>query len=418
MAESIKTHSPACGEVSQSTTGISSQTTLFRIASIDIFRGLTMLVMIFVNDLSSVHGLPWWTYHMPAQVDGMTYVDMVFPAFLFIVGMAIPLSIDARLRKNESIGQLWAHVVLRTISLLVLGLILANAHLGSGELIGIRPNLWALLALVGAILFWNVYPRSERFGTLFRVLKFGGLILMLAMLVIFRRVTRDGHIAWLDTSYWEILGLIGWAYLSASILYIPTRRWLWSPAVWFVLLLFLNITASAHWAPWLEKLPPYIWPFESGSSCLIVMGGLVTSHIFLARQPDKPFAQKLRSAMLFSAISFVAGWFLTPLGISKIRATPTWGLYCIASSVIIFCILYWIGDVRRQTGWAWFARPAGTNTLTTYLVPDLVYYIGAADVIEGTFDQGPTGVLRAVIFTFAMLGLAAVLTRCKVRMQL
>ena len=67
-----------------------------RIASIDIFRALTMLLMIFVNDLASVKGLPWWTYHIPPGEFGMTYVDVVFPAFLFIVGMAIPLAFQKR----------------------------------------------------------------------------------------------------------------------------------------------------------------------------------------------------------------------------------------------------------------------------------------------------------------------------------
>jgi hypothetical protein len=52
-----------------------------RVASIDIFRGLAMMVMIFVNDLAEVHGLPWWTYHAHAQQDVMTYVDVVFPFF-------------------------------------------------------------------------------------------------------------------------------------------------------------------------------------------------------------------------------------------------------------------------------------------------------------------------------------------------
>ena len=60
-----------------------------RVASIDIFRGLTILVMIFVNDLAGVKGLPWWTYHLPGNVNGMTYVDMVFPFFLFI--FCVPL---------------------------------------------------------------------------------------------------------------------------------------------------------------------------------------------------------------------------------------------------------------------------------------------------------------------------------------
>jgi predicted acyltransferase len=61
-----------------------------RLASIDIFRGLTMTLMILVNALAEIKGLPWWTYHMKADVDAMTYVDMVFPFFLFIVGLSMP----------------------------------------------------------------------------------------------------------------------------------------------------------------------------------------------------------------------------------------------------------------------------------------------------------------------------------------
>ena len=73
-----------------------------RIASIDVFRGLTMMVMIFVNDLSDVRGLPWWTYHAHMQWNVMTYVDMVFPFFLFIVGMSMPIAIAGRLKRNPS----------------------------------------------------------------------------------------------------------------------------------------------------------------------------------------------------------------------------------------------------------------------------------------------------------------------------
>src|ERR1700731_3864592 len=99
-----------------------------RVVSIDIFRGLTMAVMIFVNELSEVHGLPWWTYHAPASVDVMTYVDMVFPFFLFSVGMSLPLSVSQRLKRNPSQPALWMHVLLRFAGLLALGLILANAE--------------------------------------------------------------------------------------------------------------------------------------------------------------------------------------------------------------------------------------------------------------------------------------------------
>ncbi len=69
-----------------------------RVVSIDILRGLTILVMIFVNDIAGVIGLPSWLKHIqPPDADGMTFVDVVFPAFLFIVGMSIPQSLGKRL---------------------------------------------------------------------------------------------------------------------------------------------------------------------------------------------------------------------------------------------------------------------------------------------------------------------------------
>ena len=131
-----------------------------RIVSIDIFRGLTMILMIFVNELAEVKGLPWWNYHAPAQINVMTYVDMVFPAFLFILGMTIPIALERRMLRNSSLLQIGFHVLLRTIALIVLGLILANAGLGDGALMRIGPNLWTILALTGAVLFWNAYPKS------------------------------------------------------------------------------------------------------------------------------------------------------------------------------------------------------------------------------------------------------------------
>lgn len=98
-----------------------------RVLSVDIFRGLTMLVMIFVNDLASVKGLPWWTYHMRPGWNGMTYVDYVFPAFLFIVGMSIPLAVSRRLDNGRPLIREWGHVLMRSVSLVVLGIVLANA---------------------------------------------------------------------------------------------------------------------------------------------------------------------------------------------------------------------------------------------------------------------------------------------------
>jgi heparan-alpha-glucosaminide N-acetyltransferase len=392
-----------------------------RLASIDIFRGLTMVVMIFVNDLDSVHGLPWWTHHAPAMVDVMTYVDMVFPFFLFIIGLSIPLAVKARLKKNPSLPALWMHIVIRSVSLIVLGLILANAEKGDPARIGFSNNLWAVLALLGMALYLSVYTGSGRGNTVHTGLRILGLILVIVMYAIFRRTTHDGHAAWIDGSYPEILGLLGYTFLAVSILYIPTRRWLWTPLAWFIALVTFNALCTAKWIVLPKHLPLYFWPFDNGAFACMTMAGIVTSVIFLGNHRWQALGQKMSMAVALALATVAAGRLLTPLGISKIRATPTWCLYSIAAAVTSFALLYWICDIKKKTGWAFFARPAGANTLLTYLLPDFYYFIVAAigfTYFDTHFNSGWPGVIRTIVFTACMLAISALLTRSKIRLQL
>src|ERR1700678_1451626 len=113
--EAAPSHLPATGRVSAG-----------RFVSIDIFRGLTVLVMVLVDNLDFVKGLPWWTYHLPREANGMTYVDMVFPVFLFVMGMSIPLAVERRIAEGDSRGKIWLHIIARSLSLVTLGLFIAN----------------------------------------------------------------------------------------------------------------------------------------------------------------------------------------------------------------------------------------------------------------------------------------------------
>lgn len=392
-----------------------------RLASIDILRGLTMTVMIFVNELSGVRGLPWWNYHMKAEIDAMTYVDMVFPFFLFIVGLSLPLAIRHRLKRNPSLPALWLHVALRTASLMTLGLILANADDGDGSRMIVSPAVWAILALIGAALFLNEYGGYKRHATLVRSLRIAGLILVIAMFAIFRHTPNPGHGSWIEFSYPEILGLIGYTYFAVCILYIPTRRWLWTPLAWVVALMSFNALTTAKWFTLTERLPYWFWPFSNGAMAGIMFAGIATSVIFLGAHRWQTLRQKTVMGLTFGGTALIAGWVLTPLGISKIRATPTWSLYSIGAAVLLFTALYWVCDVKQQTAWASFARPAGANTLTTYLLPDFWYYILTALGIryfDTHFTFGFPGAVRCAIFTAFILAVAALLTRWKVQLRL
>src|SRR5437868_10104209 len=92
-----------------------------RCLSIDALRGFVMFTMIFVNDLAGVSKeiVPAWMRHFHGK-SGMTFVDLVFPAFLFIVGMSIPFSLGSRLARKEPLWKIVAHIVGRTLSLLLI----------------------------------------------------------------------------------------------------------------------------------------------------------------------------------------------------------------------------------------------------------------------------------------------------------
>jgi predicted acyltransferase len=147
-----------------------------RIQSLDALRGLTILVMIFVNDLASVRGAPAWMKHVqPPNADGMTFVDVVFPAFLFIVGTSIPFAIGRRLAQGESLGRIWRHILARTFSLLVIGVFMVNEE-SISQSGWLQPALWTLLMYTAVILIWSKSPgRNQTTRSMIPVMRLTGV---------------------------------------------------------------------------------------------------------------------------------------------------------------------------------------------------------------------------------------------------
>jgi predicted acyltransferase len=127
-----------------------------RLLSIDLLRGLTIGFMILVNDNGS-DGAYWPLKH--AAWNGFTPTDLVFPTFLFLVGVSTVLSTAKRLAARESRQSLFLHVLRRSVILFLLGMVVNSFpffHLATMRFYGVLPRI-ALCYLIVAT-FYIFFP--------------------------------------------------------------------------------------------------------------------------------------------------------------------------------------------------------------------------------------------------------------------
>lgn len=391
-----------------------------RISSIDIMRGLTLVLMLFVNDLY-METAPVWLGHMEANFDGMGLADWVFPGFLFIVGMAIPFSISKRLSAGKSTKEISRHILVRTVSLLIIGVLMLNSGRVNPEFTGIGKNLWALLMYIGVFLIWNDYHDAEnRFFTV-TGLRFLGIVILCFLVMKFKsgQFANNGS---LITGWWGILGLIGWGYLVSAFAYLFFRDSIIKTTILTLLFLGLNILTGLDVIRIHGIIETILGILIQGNVPFIVLTGLIAGLILRKIQSDG-FVKVVSIFISLGVVYLVSGfilrhWFI----ISKIKATPSWGMICSGISMIVFILIYLIADVRKITGWAAFLRPAGEHSLTTYLAPDVLYYlIWMSGVPVLIYKQSPSPLIvvaGSMVWSLLMIGLTALLVRLNIRLKL
>jgi heparan-alpha-glucosaminide N-acetyltransferase len=388
-----------------------------RILSIDALRGITILVMIFVNELAGIRDIPLWMKHMPADTDAMSFVDVVFPAFLFIVGMSIPFAINSRLAKGSSFIQLQQHIFFRTLGLLVLGFFMVNAEGGYDEkTMDISINLWALLFFAAVILTWKVYRTSNKM--LIHILRAIGFVILIVLAIIYKGENGE-HIT---PRWWGILGLIGWAYLYSCIIYQLVQGNKYLLILMIVMCIAFYVIGKI---PAVEHSMRMHWiSAQKGNAAhtSIVLCGIVVSLLFFDKTKVVRDRIRFLHAFIFTALLFFAGYLLRPyFKISKIYATPAWCLYSAAFCTILFAFLYWFIDKKKIQTWTGFFKPAASNPLLTYIIPDIIYYLTALTGISlfpQSFRYGWPGILWSAFFAVAVMGIVILLNRMKLKLQL
>jgi predicted acyltransferase len=381
-----------------------------RVASVDALRGLTILLMIFVNDLG--RGAPSWMHHIqPPNADGMTLADVVFPAFLFIVGLSIPMAFERARATGKSTAAQLGHILARTAGLLFMGVIVLNSE-DDPSVVGPR---WVVLAFTALILAWCVVPprpnrsldgRAEPSWkrTLLLGTKVLGIVGLLILVAIYRRAPGPTELpfwgrvddwVWLRTGWWGILGLIGWAYLTVGLLVLLLgwrREWLMGALALLMLLhlalnhggLFtrlndeswLGVAAGplARLGRGIDAAGEYVSLRDAtGSLAGITMAGCLLGTILRRDSDVRSPCARVRWALTFAVGLFLAGCLTDTFeGINKIAATPTWCLWSAALACLVWVLLYLVLDVAGITGWSILLRGAGANPLVAYFLHPIV----------------------------------------------
>ncbi|WP_255157902.1 DUF5009 domain-containing protein [Siphonobacter sp. BAB-5385] len=292
-----------------------------RIPSIDVFRGLTMLLMIFVNDLWTLRAIPSWLEHAEANVDFLGLADTVFPCFLFILGMSIPLGVDARLTKRESPVRISGHIVVRTLALLVMGVFTVNAPDINSELTGLSSAWFQILMVTAFFLIWNVYPKTFA-PVLVRLLQGMGVLILLVLAVRFRGGTPENPQIF-RPQWWGILGLIGWGYGVSALLYVWMKGTTGALVGAFFFFTLATIAAHADWQ--VAGFPLQDLILGNGAFHAFTMAGLLTTLLLRKQDSVRGVSFLVGGGCLMLGAGFIAhAYFIT----SKIQLRLP-GCFCV-----------------------------------------------------------------------------------------
>ena len=384
-----------------------------RLHSIDVFRAITMLFMIFVNDVSSVKNIPAWIDHVDANADGLGFADTVFPAFLFIVGLSLPFAIKNRMKKGEPFSKISEYIITRSLALLVMGFFHVNGENYNAAAV-LPKSVWTILSTIGFFMIWLDYSATIAKAKKYSLVGCG--ILLLALMAFLFKGGDPTAPHGMQTAWWGILGIIGWAYLVCAIIFLLTKGNLYMLLGCLAVFILINVTTH------LELIDFQLLVIGDASSVTLVMTGIAIAGTY-EKMAGKGKDALLWFVLISSVVVFIlAGFFIRPLagGISKIHATPAWVFICAGISIFIFGMLIWLIDIKDKRNWFHSIRPGGTSTLTCYLLPYFLYSIFSLIHFNypAFLNQGIGGLIRSFAIAFLVIGLVGIMEKYRLRLKI
>ena len=385
--------------------------------SIDILRGLTMLLMVFVNDLWSVGGVPHFLEHFEVFEDGMGVADIVFPMFLFAMGMSIPYALESRFSKGCSGESTLGHILSRTFALVMMGAFTVNSEGDFYSVLGYGKNVYRLLIVLAFFLVWNNYGKDFKWR---RWLQAAGT----AILVFLAFTVRTANGGYFNCQWWGILGLIGWAYCFNAVTYLLVRRRPMRVAVvWLSLCLVNLLVTKMHDGTQILAGRSLLTDMAgvlkigNGAFTLMATGGMLFS-LLEDRVTSCGKSRALYAVSAAALLAFAATVLRTWWPVSKLLSTLPWCLYVTAISIALYVLLRSL-ESRGRTGWFRPLKASGTATLTVYMMPYILYALrGILGISTPEWVSGPVGLLKCALFSLLCVALTSLLVRFRIKLKI
>jgi predicted acyltransferase len=390
-----------------------------RLESLDALRGLTIAAMLLVNNPGSWSHIYWPLEH--AAWNGWTLTDLIFPFFLFMVGVAMMYSFPKRLSQGASRSDLLKHVARRALALMILGwwgaswsrILWPGSDVTGAPAIVLRFGFVALV--LGAVVLLAGTSRTRVWWSVF----ISGMVLFLASAALLgfddALLTRLANIR-----IPGVLVRIGWVYLLASGIYFltPTRealiRWivglLLAYAVWMLLVpipgfglpdlsrgfpsestplheLFSNwaffidyhVLGSHTWGvrQLSDSSGSLIWSFDPEgiistipATCSVLFG--ILTGLWMRRK-DLDDSRKLNGLFVAASWLMVLGLVMSIwMPINKRLWTSSYTVFTAGMALLTMAALYHAIDMKGFRRWAYPFVAYGRNAIFAFVLSGMM----------------------------------------------
>ncbi len=301
-----------------------------RLQSLDVFRGATIAAMILVNNPVD------WDYAYAqlrhATWNGWTFTDMIFPFFLFIIGISMTFSFERRKQLGDSNGKLMLQVARRTVVLFALGVFLTNFprfDLSTLRIPGVLQRI-ALCYLFAALIFLKTGVRGQVCWTI-------GLL----------------------AGYWLMLVCVPVPGVGAGVL---------EPGKSLPTYIDSLLLGSHLWSIYVPYDPEGV-----GSTIPAIASTLF--GVLAGRCLRSEFSMESKTLQMLGAglVLLLVGWTLSHwLPINKGLWTSSYSVFMAGWAFACFAILYWVVDVKGYERWSKPFAIYGKNAIAAYTLSVLL----------------------------------------------